>query len=109
MSLSAKEILAAAALRTEPVEIDGGTVIVREFSVALRGEFVERARTKPKDLSAWIVSQCAVGEDGKRLFDDEAVQSLAETSPRIVDVIGQAALKLSGMTREDEDDDAGES
>lgn len=107
--LTAKEILARAVLATEVVKVPGGgTVLVRELSVAQRATFSERAKADPLGLVVWLAAECCVDESGAKLFDDESAKALHEGSPRIVDAIGQAVLKLSGMRDEDKGADSGE-
>lgn len=99
--LTASELLSRAALKTAPVEIDGGgRVFVRELSVAQRSQFVERARNDPASLAAWLVTETCCDEAGVRLFVADDASKLAESSPRIVDAIGTAVLELSGMKQE---------
>lgn len=104
MALGASDILARLALATEPVELPGGgTVIVRELSVAQRGQFADLIRTGAAPVLPWLVVQAVVDENGERVFGPGDEEKVAAGSPKILEVIGQAVLRLSGMSREEGD------
>lgn len=104
MALGASDILARLALATEPVELPGGgTVIVRELSVAQRGQFADIVRGGTTPILPWLVCQCVVDETGQRLFGAGDEAKIADGSPKVLEVIGQAVMRLSGMSREEGD------
>lgn len=102
--LNAAELLARAALKMAPVEIEGGgRVFVRELSVAQRAVFVDKARNDPTSIAVWLASECTTDASGAKLFANGDAAKLADASPRIVDALGTAALKLSGMSGEEKE------
>lgn len=111
MSLSRKDLLAAAAaLKTGSVDLPGGgAVAIRELTLHERGEFVDRVRSDPKSLGAWLVARGCTDEGGSRLLTDDDVKALENSSPAVIDAIGSAILELSGLgQKKDEETDPGE-
>ena len=111
MILSKALILEAADLRTEAVEVPewGGEVLLRELSAAQMAEFKAKsvAAVDPQTreirdgatlfrLSAWVVCQGAMDEEGKRLFTDADVARLGEKSDTVIDRLAAHVLKMSG-------------
>lgn len=96
---------AALAVKTGSAVLPSGEEVkIRELTIYERGEFVERVRTNPKTLGAWIVARgCIDSKDGTRLLSDEDAAALEAGSPAIIDAIGSAILKLSGLAGKDDD------
>ncbi|KOG22002.1 hypothetical protein [Streptomyces viridochromogenes] len=112
--LSADDILNADDLKSEPVEVPewGGTVLVQGMSGTARDRF-EAAMMKDnmsgvsKDKAldnyrARLAAACIVGEDGKRLFQGDAVvRRLGEKSAQALTRVAEVASRLSGLTDAD--------
>lgn len=95
---------AALAVKTGSVALPSGEEVkIRELTIHERGEFVERVRSTPKTLGAWIVAQGCIGADGKRLLSDDDAAALEAGSPAVIDMIGSAILRLSGLAGKDDD------
>ena len=109
--LNRDDILNQNDLNTEDVSAQewGGEVRVREMTASERDTFEARfANTNGKanldNIRAEIVSKCVVDEQGNRLFGKEDIKALAEKSAAPMDRIFQAALALSGMSQEAQED-----
>jgi hypothetical protein len=95
---------AALAVKTGSVALPTGEEVrIRELTIAERGEFVERVRTTPKTLGSWLVGVGCIDKDGNRLLSDEDSSALEAGSPAVIDAIGSAVLKLSGLGAKDDD------
>lgn len=113
--LSADQILDAKDLPCEDVEVPewGGTVRVRGLDGAERDKFEARfvgddgkASTKGKALELYrarLVAACVVDEQGKRLFQGDAVvRRLGEKSAVALQRVCDVAMRLSGMSEDDQ-------
>lgn len=112
--LSADQILGADDLPREPVEVPewGGTVLVQGMNGTARDRFEAQMLneqmngvSKDKALAnyrARLAAACIVGEDGKRLFQGEAVvKRLGEKSAQALTRVVEVASRLSGLTSDD--------
>jgi hypothetical protein len=106
MTLLTKEaILNCNDLPTDVVEVPqwGGSVKVRGMTAGERDRFEDMIRTRGMGaLRGTLASMCIVDEDGKRLFTDIEVAKLAEKSAEALDLVVEAASRLSGLTPEDD-------
>jgi hypothetical protein len=104
--LSKKDILAASDLKTEEVDVSqwwGGSVLVRSMTGAQRDRFEgERSGLAGVDryinLRARWGAECMVDEQGERLFSEADVIALGEKNSAPLDLVFDAALRLSGLT-----------
>lgn len=114
MYLSADDILNADDLRREPVEVPewGGTVLVQGMSGTARDAFEASMMNdsmtgvaKDKALERYrarLAAACLVDENGKRLFQGEAVvKRLGEKSAQALTRVVEVASRLSGLTDDD--------
>lgn len=115
MTLSAEEFLALRPT-VESVDIEGhGKVRIRGLSAEERDDYeqtlVERGpdgkvRTKRKytNVRASLVMRCLVDENGERMFSDKDLGELGKVDGAIVDRLYDVARRLSGMSREAEEE-----
>lgn len=106
--LTGKDFRKKRAPKTEDVQVPewDGFITVQEMTAAQRDEFDEfvlkmREQNKVQGLRAVVVSICAIDEDGERIFSDLDVPDLQKQSSKVIGRIADAALKLSGMSNED--------
>lgn len=103
--LSKNDILKAPDIKTEEVDVTawwGGAVLVRGMTGAQRDRFEgEQAglagAERFKNLRARWCAECIVDEKGDRLFSEDEVVALGEKSAAPLDVIFDAAMRLSGI------------
>lgn len=80
----------------------GGSVKVRGMTAGERDRFEDMIRTRGMGaLRATLAGMCIIDEDGKRLFNDIEINKLAEKSAEALDLVVEAASRLSGLTAED--------
>lgn len=112
--LSADEILNADDLQCEPVTVPewGGTVLVQGMTGTERDKFEAQMMNakmtgvdKDKALERYrarLAAACIVDENGKRLFQGEAVtKRLGEKSAQALTRVVEVASRLSGLTDAD--------
>lgn len=109
--LTRDAILAAAALRTEEVDVPewGGTVLVRELRGRERDEWeaslaVQRGKQMVPDVAnmrAKLVARCVVTVDLEPLFTQQDVSALGELSAAALDRVFEVASRLSGLNPDD--------
>lgn len=107
---TSSDLFAAAALRTEVVEVEGVGVQIRELSLAARDEF--RDRLAESGNTAAVISLLKHGVlngDGAPLLTDEDAAKLSDTSPRIAEALTREILSLSGLGEDVDDADPTES
>jgi hypothetical protein len=112
MPLSKDAILSADDSKIETVNVPewGGTVCVRGLKGWERDRFDQfgsEAQEK-KDLTHWrakLVSLCLCDETGKSLdFSPDEMIALSGKSANALDRVFDACRRLSGLTKQDEDD-----
>jgi hypothetical protein len=94
---------------------DGAVVLVRALSGAERDEFeastvVLRGRQEGRDfanLRAKLVAKTVIGADGERLFTDSDAAAIGELSAGVISRIYDVAVRLSGITEQDQEELAG--
>jgi len=109
--LTKQEILAAADLSIEDVEVPewGGVVRVRALSAAERDRFEDSLMTgrgKKRQFSmmnarAKLVALTVVDEQGKQIFNDQDVAALGAKSAAALSRVFDAAMRLAGLTEDD--------
>jgi hypothetical protein len=109
--LTRDAILAAAALRTEEVDVPewGGVVLVRELRGRERDEWeaslaVQRGRAMVPDVAnmrAKLVARCIVNGDLEPVFSQQDVAALGELSAAALDRVFEVASRLSGLSEAD--------
>jgi hypothetical protein len=102
MALNRDQILGAQDLKTATVPTPewGGDVLIRAMTALQRDQMMGMigaagATVQDSELKAFLCAQCAVDEDGKRLFTDEDVAALRAKNPLPLDRIGEAVLSMS--------------
>jgi len=112
--LSADDILGADDLPREPVAVPewGGTVLVQGMTGTQRDSFeasmmnakldgVDRNKALDR-YRARLAAACIVDENGKRLFQGDAVMKrLSEKSAQALTRVVEVASRLSGLTESD--------
>jgi len=111
MALTREQILAAADIRREQVNVPewGGSVWVRGLTAAERDLFDLAATVEQngrrvvnfEQLRARLAAMTIVDENGERLFSDDDVELLAAKSGAAVGRIFDVAMRLSGLTGQD--------
>jgi hypothetical protein len=109
--LTRDAILAAAALRTEEVDVPewGGVVLVRELRGRERDEWeaslaVQRGKQMVPDVAnmrAKLVARCIVNGDLEPVFSQQDVAALGELSAAALDRVFEVASRLSGLSEAD--------
>jgi hypothetical protein len=66
-------------------------------------------RLNMNDQLAKLLSRCLIDEDGNRLFSDKDIKALSAKSGAVLDRLGDVALRLSGLRKEDVEAEAGKS
>jgi hypothetical protein len=96
---SLDSLMTLATLKEQDVVItpNGDAVRIRELTLAQRSEFSERNRGDSRGAAVWLVVTACVDDDGNRLMTDADAEKLQLASPRIIEEIGIAVLKLSGL------------
>lgn len=106
-TLTRAQILAADDLKEEVVDVPewGGSVIVRSINGQDRDQFeigslnLSMAR-QPVNMRARLVVLSCFGEDGKRIFKDEDIESVSEKNALVLDRLFTVAARLSGITEQ---------
>ena len=109
--LTRDAILAAAALKTEEVDVPewGGIVLVREMRGRERDEWeaslaVQRGKQMVPDVAnmrAKLVARTVVDGDGEAVFTQRDVAALGELSASALDRVFMVAAKLSSLDEAD--------
>jgi len=116
--LNRNAILAAPDIVTETVTVPewGGEVLVKAISAAERDEFeqaiVQMRRSGKRtemefnrsNFRARLAARALVDEDGDRLFSDADVELLGAKSASALDRVYEAAARLAGITKNDEEE-----
>ena len=122
--LTRDQILQSEDIETEEVYVRqwGGTVLVRSMSGTERGLFEKaqsvdvpsgnrnsrrRGQTNKEfvgdQLRAYLVVFCVVDEEGNHLFTEQDIPAINEKSAGAIELIVEAAMRLSGLTEEEVD------
>lgn len=79
----------------------GGTIRIRQMTVAERGEFVRRTTGDGAALAgAWMVAALVVDENGAPVFKPEDVAALEKRSYKVMDRIVGEILKLNRLNED---------
>lgn len=101
-ALTAAAILAADDLATEALEVPqwGGTIHVRELTLAERMELGRMDQAQPDTIACWLVAVAATTSDGDPLFDqaelDTVIAKLKAKQAKAVNLVSAAIMRLSG-------------
>lgn len=114
MYLSAEAILDADDLGAEDVPVPewGGTVRVRGLSGTERDKFEESfvdpksgAAKSLENYRAKLAAACLVNAEGKKMFrSDGEVKRLGEKNAAALQRVCDVAMRLSGLTKSDQDE-----
>jgi hypothetical protein len=112
--LSREQILAVQDLTIEEVYVPqwGGSVRIRSLTALQRGRLeVSTLERKGRDadqnlimLRARMVALSIVDESGTRVFSERDVESLNDKSASALETVFKAAMRLSGLSKEDVDE-----
>ena len=98
--LDRKAILAAVDIKTQDVAVPewGGSVRVRQMTVAERNEFVRRS-TDPDagSVGVWLVSMLAVDDSGQQLFTPADLSELEKKNFRNLDLVAAAIMQVNRL------------
>ena len=98
--LDRKTIFGAADIKTQDVEVPewGGSVRVRQMTVAERNEFVRRsADEKETGIGTWLVATLAVDDAGKPLFTADEIAELEKKNFRNLDLVAKAVMQVNSL------------
>ena len=112
--LTRDQIFAVPDIQTEAVFVPAwnGTVNVKGMSAAERDAFeasttIQKGNSielNRKNFRAKLVALTVVDDDGNRIFADTDIKALGEKSAQALDLLFAAASRLSGISKQDEDD-----
>lgn len=93
-------ILKSQDISTKDVEVKewGGSIRVRQMTVAERNEFSRKASSEDKDkVGAWLVTILAVDESGVPMFTAEDIPELEKRNFHALDKVVQAILEVNSL------------
>lgn len=85
-----------AELRQLTVDVDGVSVVVREFSAIEKATFDSLKDDKVVAV-AYLIGACVLKEDGSRRFTDDEAKQIAGGSARVVARLVNEIHRLSGF------------
>ena len=107
MKLTRESLLKAVELRTEEVEINGGTVTAKELCAAEYLDTLEHPFSKKENgdydgtaFNALLVARCIVNEDGSRMFADEDADLLRNGSFSVYRKLIESVNRVNGLAGE---------
>lgn len=87
----------AGTLRTTTVEYEGNEYLMQEPSASVADKAIKISEEEGVlSYMAHIVCQCALKEDGKRLFSDGDYEKLLKVRVDMLQALGQAAIEIAG-------------
>ncbi len=97
-----KNDLLSIGLKRKEVDLDTGTVLIREFTTADREKFEVLAMgmqegSGKKNMKANIIAISLINKDNTRVFGDDEIGKIAELPSTITEVIFNAVLDINGM------------
>lgn len=92
-----ERLLAAAAVRTAPVQVGSETFHVREISAAKFSKYGELIKADPGAAIVYLLQECVIDEDAQPCLALEDAQVIAD-SARVGMPLVTAVLRLSGYT-----------
>ncbi len=101
MALLTKEafLAAAPALKSEEVEVPGGSVIVRELTAGERDKFEEQhLKAKRANFRARLTAWSVRDEAGARTFADSDISALTGLAASLLDPIAEAATRVNALS-----------
>lgn len=106
MLLKREDVLTSHDVKTKDVEVAewGGSVRVRQMTLAERGEFARRGADGVATTGAWLLATLCVDENGKRMFTDDDVEGLMRRNHRAIDRVVDAILEVNGLDQKKVDD-----
>jgi hypothetical protein len=119
--LNRDAILGAEDKNYEDVDVPewGGTVRIAGMTGADRNSYQASMvvlspngtvqRLNMQDQLAKLISRCLIDESGERLFSDKDIKALSAKSGAVLDRLGDVAMRLSGLRKEDVEAAAGKS
>jgi len=96
MSNLKQRLLAAAAVRSKSVSIDGEDYTVREVSAELFSEYGEAAKVSKTNAAALLISECLVDETGEKMLSSEEATLVAKSARLCVPLLN-AIMEVSGF------------
>lgn len=112
--LTKELLLAGTTVPEERVAVPqlSGMVIVRGLTAFQRDEFeasvlIQKGttrRVKTQNLRAKLIALTAYGNDGHRLFSENDITKIGAVRADVVELLFDAAMRLSGMTDNDVDE-----
>jgi len=117
--LTKEEILGADDIERVEVEVPqwGGTVLVQALTAQQRGVFSNQVVDQKKggrtirlqDIQVRLCAISMVDENGRRLFSDAEMHQLAKKSSAALQIVFEAAQRISGLSDEQVEEFVGNS
>jgi hypothetical protein len=89
--------------------MSGGDRNAYQASMVVLGPNGSVQRLNMADQLAKLLSRSIVDEDGNRVFSDKDLKALSAKNGAVLDRLGDVAMRLSGLRREDLEADSGKS
>jgi hypothetical protein len=96
-------LLALAELRRITVDVDGHSVLIREFSALEWAEFTDKRDTDRTAACAYLLQLCVLNEDGTPRWTQDEARQVAGGAARVVARLVNAIQRLSGFSEKHED------
>lgn len=98
--LDRKTIFGAADIKTQDVAVPewGGSVRVRQMTVAERNEFVRKSsEIGASGIGSWLVATLAVNADGTPMFTADDITELEKKNFRNLDLVAKAIMQVNSL------------
>lgn len=95
-------LLALAELRRISVDVDGHSVLVREFSAIEYAEYRSLLDSDKNKAVAFIIRTCVLNEDGTQRWNEKESLQVATGAHRVVARLVNAIHRLSGFGEKNE-------
>ena len=114
MALNKTQIFDAVDVETVAVDVPewGGEIMLQPMTGKQRNdyEFWAHSQTQSNDfrgIRERLIIACAVGDDGKPLFDFDDMEKLSEKNADVIERLHKCAQQICGMDADAVDDAAG--
>ena len=91
----AAALLAAGALRTKSLVLEGEQIVIQEMSAVDYAAYGARVRDGNAQAIAALLVMCVRSPDGEPVFDDESALAMASRAQRVVQPIVDGVVALS--------------
>jgi len=106
MNALTRDALLNAPPKSTTVELPdiGGSVRIRQMTAGEWMQFISRPFEERETTGAWLVSICAIDDEGKQLFSADDVSKIQAMSFRTVEAIASAILEMNRLTKQSQED-----